>query len=196
MLCFLVIVGCQGAPQATGSQSEKAVAVAAPSASLAAAATCVPYGAHPRHQAVGVQCASCHPCAGATIPEYNRSTGKCSNVYCHGSYSGTYTINAWDEENNSTYTYQAPYRGAFGTPGWTDPPMTCTSCHANPPQNGQWHNPYHARGFVPDGAACTLCHPGINAAGTTFVDASRHANGTIDVTPKWTLDCLVCHQGI
>jgi predicted CxxxxCH...CXXCH cytochrome family protein len=167
-------------------------------------------GAHTRHLAGGsiagpVPCAACHVVpadafapdhlgepfaevrfsglAGASgaAPAWDRAAGTCSGTYCHGRYSGTYEYYFWEE------LYAFPYSRAGGTPSWTGAPMTCTSCHGNPPPGGTWHSGYHG-----GGNECSRCHPGVDAAGTAFTDRSRHVNGVIDV--RWSgSGCSRCH---
>jgi predicted CxxxxCH...CXXCH cytochrome family protein len=176
-------------------------------------ADAVRVGAHSRHlagsaNAPPVACAACHvvpsdalspghvdgstatvtfggvATAGGVAPSWNRSTATCATTYCHGSYSGTFTFMFWGTPDWVNYS------GSGAAPSWTGGPMTCTSCHGAPPLNGQWHQPTHG---VAGGSACSLCHPGVNAAGTGFTDPSRHVDGNVDVTPAWDSTCNDCH---
>jgi len=118
--------------------------------------------------------------AGST-PAWDRAAGSCSATYCHGTYSGTYAYWFWEEP----MTF--PYARSGGTPAWSGGPMTCASCHGLPPSGGTWHSGYHG-----GGNGCSLCHPGVDAAGTTITDRTTHLNGSIDV--RWSgSGCTNCH---
>lgn len=69
--------------------------------------------------------------------------------------------------------------GVRPTPAWTDKaPMTCGDCHSAPPKN---HFP----------GACTSCHQGANATGTT-ISGPLHVNGKIDLGDG-SGGCGACH---
>jgi predicted CxxxxCH...CXXCH cytochrome family protein len=192
---------------------------APPKATWGNAADPVRVGAHTRHlagsaNAPAVACASCHAVpadalaaghvggatatvtfggqavAGNATPRWDRATATCATTYCHGGYQGTFTYQTYDWGLQNFVLVTVPYAGNGTTPIWTGGPMTCSSCHGAPPANGAWHDPGHGG---PGQNACSLCHPGVNAAGTAFTDPSRHLNGTVDVTPVWTSTCFGCH---
>ena len=121
--------------------------------------------------------------AGASnaVPAWNRSTGTCASTYCHGGYSGSYAYYFWGDA-------VAPYAGANATPKWTDPPMTCTSCHGNPPNNANWHSGAHG-----GGNGCNLCHPHVNATGTAILNPALHINGIVEVQGAFKSSCFNCH---
>ncbi len=104
--------------------------------------------------------------ADSATPTWNGTT--CSGVYCHGS-----TI------KNT---------GANVTPNWTTVDGSQSecgkACHTTPPANGHTSN-----------TDCKRCHGAVinNFAGaaTTWVDASKHINGQIEVTG--VLNCTSCH---
>jgi predicted CxxxxCH...CXXCH cytochrome family protein len=126
-----------------------------------------------------------------TDPSWNRASATCATSWCHGNYSGTFSF-----RNTEGDDVTIGYSGTPASPSWTRVDGTqgaCGTCHALPPQNGQWHNPFHARGFSPNGSACSLCHPGVKADGSGFVDVALHVDGRVDVTPAWGLDCVACH---
>jgi predicted CxxxxCH...CXXCH cytochrome family protein len=117
-------------------------------------------------------------------PSYDAATLTCSATYCHGNYSGAYSYFFFDGTDTVAIT------GARGSPRWTDGPMTCSSCHDNPPRNGVWHSGYH--GAVSDNA-CSLCHPDVDAAGTKITVPALHVNGVVDVAPAFESRCFYCH---
>jgi predicted CxxxxCH...CXXCH cytochrome family protein len=69
--------------------------------------------------------------------------------------------------------------GAQARPGWFDPPATCGSCHASPPEN---HHP----------GLCTTCHREANADGTALSGGPMHFNGKVDLGDG-TGGCGACH---
>ncbi|MBI5071128.1 MAG: CxxxxCH/CxxCH domain-containing protein [Deltaproteobacteria bacterium] len=115
-------------------------------------------------------------------PAWDRATATCSSTYCHGGYSGVYTVFFFDAD------YQHPYAGTNASPSWTSgTPMTCTSCHLNPPPTGAYHAGHGG------GTSCNLCHPHVNATGTAITNTALHVNGIIEVTAAWDPSCFNCH---
>lgn len=111
-------------------------------------------------------------------PSWNLSNATCAGTYCHGAYTGSYSINGYWGTTSATYA------GKNATPKWTDGPLTCTSCHGAPPASGAWHNGH------PGGDNCDLCHPDVNAAGTVITNRALHVNGVVDVD---NVACGYCH---
>lgn len=144
-------------------------------------------GAHTRHLAAGVACASCHVVptqvafprhlngvadvtfgpaaqdpASAATPVWNAATRTCANVYCH-----------------------APSTAPGGTvpvPQWTGSISGCTACHEGPAT-------IHGGGIAP--TACVACHETtVTGAGAIVPGGGAHANGAIDTTvhdPGWAV---------
>jgi len=121
-------------------------------------------------------------------PGWDRTTGTCASTYCHGGYASTYTYTRWDYGCDCLETVTFPYTGGNGTPNWTGAPMTCASCHGNPPRNANWHSGSHG-----GGNSCDLCHPDVNAAGTAITNPALHLNGVVDVASQWKSSCFNCH---
>ncbi|MBI5488718.1 MAG: CxxxxCH/CxxCH domain-containing protein [Deltaproteobacteria bacterium] len=74
--------------------------------------------------------------------------------------------------------------GTITVPAWTTVDGTqaaCGTCHGLPPG-----------GTHPSDTRCELCHGDVIGAGRTFVDASRHVNGIVDVDYG---GCESCHGG-
>ena len=179
-------------------------------------------GAHSKHVATtlttAIDCGTCHPkptdafsaghlgdgtadvtwagraVSGGAVPVWDRGAGTCSTTYCHGNYAGTYTYWNWDYSTDALVPVDVPYAGNNATPRWTDPPLTCGSCHGDPPP-GYWHSASH--GSVATHRQCQLCHPdasGENAAGgAAITDPALHLNGALDVAPRWGSGCG-CHD--
>jgi predicted CxxxxCH...CXXCH cytochrome family protein len=178
---------------------------------------CAPTGAHGKHASFG--CAACHVCggvlqfdpngpavkAGQPAPSFDATAKTCSNVACHTVPSGTFTYTAWDWGSDSAVEINVPYGGSggSGTPSWyTTGGAGCIGCHGNPPVNYTWHGQHGG------GNQCELCHPdavssggvatGLNTAMNCGPNqnqscAAFHANGTLDVTPKFNSSCFGCH---
>jgi hypothetical protein len=145
--------------------------------------------------------------SGNASPSWDRTAGTCASTYCHGGYSGSFSYSFQNGAGGSeprTFNYS----GSNATPAWTDqwtpiPPAAavCTGCHGIPPKNNGpngstpvWHSGLH--GAAVDYAtynACSFCHPGVDAAGTAFVDVSRHIDGLVDVAPTFGSSCFGCH---
>jgi predicted CxxxxCH...CXXCH cytochrome family protein len=123
------------------------------------------------------------PAIGDATPSWDRATATCAGVYCHGSYSGTFSFFFY--ETRDSYRYA----GARGRPQWTGGAMTCTSCHGNPPAGPVWHG-NHA-----GGNNCDLCHPDAAGlpGGAVITDPTLHVNGVVDLSPKFELSCFGCH---
>ena len=102
---------------------------------------------------------------GAT-PVWVRSSGTCTDTYCHGA-----TLDG----------------GSASSPSWTSAstgPLGCDGCHGAPPP------PPH-----PASASCGACHPGVaEVEGALGLDplASTHLDGTVELTVEL---CAGCHGG-
>jgi predicted CxxxxCH...CXXCH cytochrome family protein len=133
--------------------------------------------------------------AGGALATWDAAAGRCASTYCHGNYSGTYTYSVWDWANEEPMTINWPYAGRRAAPAWSDGPMTCASCHGNPPPDGSaWHSGYH--GNRPEQKECQLCHPdaaSVNGVGTSITDPARHIDGVVDVTRLLSGSCMDCH---
>ncbi|GEJ57084.1 CxxxxCH/CxxCH domain c-type cytochrome [Anaeromyxobacter diazotrophicus] len=130
---------------------------------------------------------------GFAPPAYSRPNGAtCASTYCHGGFKGTYTYTSWDWSLDQPVYVTVSYAGKNATPAWTDGPMTCGSCHGNPPRTGYWHSGNHG-----GGNQCQVCHP--DATGTTagvgtgISNPALHVNGAVDVAPRWGSSCFGCH---
>jgi predicted CxxxxCH...CXXCH cytochrome family protein len=87
-------------------------------------------------------------------PVWDRASGKCSSVYCHGA-----TLSG----------------GTNKKPSWTvvdGSQVACGTCHGNPPPAPH-----------PQAAQCSACHPKtVNNDGTIKVNDDTHINGTVEVS--------------
>lgn len=134
---------------------------------------------------------------GYPLPTFDPIAKMCSNVACHGMYSGTfsYYFQGGDGEPELKTVSYAGSGG--GTPSWYATGLGCAACHGNPPRNGAWHSGYHAN-QDPTGPAnqCQFCHPdatGSNGQGTAITNATLHGNGTVNVQARFTSTCFNCH---
>lgn len=130
-------------------------------------------------------------------PSWDRTAAGCSSTYCHGNYAGVYAYDVYDWGSDSYVTNYVNYTGKKATPTWTSGPMTCGSCHGNPPAGtGTWHSGYHGY-YQADGFnECQLCHPDAyseNGVGLSITNPPQHLNGIVEVTPKWSSKCFGCH---
>jgi predicted CxxxxCH...CXXCH cytochrome family protein len=158
-------------------------------------------GAHTRHLEGGAQadafdCSECHkvpstlleighlgldeiaeltygPLAGAAST-WNRSTGICSNTYCHGNFAG-------GDKTNS--------------PQWTGTSQAgCGSCHdvgSSPSQLGGNHA-YHINSA---GLACGDCHASVVDMSLNIVNTALHVNGAVELLTRDQVLCDQCHDG-
>jgi predicted CxxxxCH...CXXCH cytochrome family protein len=106
--------------------------------------------------------------ARGAIPSWNRETGRCADVYCHGG-------GALNADGSA---------GVNRTPQWTrvrQGEAACGSCHGIPPTSGI-HDPSWTLG------TCSGCHSNtvdefgnIIVTGPAGAQSSRHINGEVDV---------------
>lgn len=171
---------------------------------------CSATGAHAKHDAFTTanNCKICHlvggvmcfdpagpaVAAGQPSPFFDSTAKSCSNISCHGVYSGTFSYYFWTGEDVELRTFS--YTGNGGTtPSWYTTGAACSACHGNPPRPAGttpvWHSGSHG-----GGNDCQLCHPdatGSGGVGTAITDPSLHANGTVNVQANFTSSCFNCH---
>lgn len=131
---------------------------------------------------------------GGASPAFDRATGKCSSTYCHGNYTGTFAYGVYDWGIDDFVTKYYTYTGLKAAPAFTDPSMSCGSCHGNPPPGPTWHSQYH--GYNSDHRQCQLCHPDAyseTGVGLRITNPAQHMNGMVEVTPRWEQKCFGCH---
>jgi len=100
------------------------------------------------------------------LPTYDRSTGRCSNTYCHG--NGTITPGP----NSIPRAGLASTGGTVKTPVWgavDNSSAQCDTCHGFPPTN---HDPSQL--------SCGDCHLRTGGTGKVILDKASHLNGTLD----------------
>jgi hypothetical protein len=145
---------------------------------------------------------------GTTTPSY--SGGSCSAVYCHGSYSGQFTYQPTGTDPTVTQPTTVTYQGLAASPSWSGT-APCGSCHGipglptcsasvAPPCNspsyapaGFWHSGQH--GYTAPLSDCHNCHPDAagNGATATITNPAQHADGNVDLSPRFTTSGCRCH---
>ncbi len=96
---------------------------------------------------------------GGAAPAWNRTTGTCTNTYCHGAtLAGTFhpTPSRWTKVDGSQ--------------------IKCDSCHGSSPADLGPSHPLHAA------FTCDTCHAHVATAGLTIVDPYLHVDGLVDVS--------------
>ena len=134
------------------------------------------------------------PPAPGLPPAWSRTNAACSNTYCHGNYSGTYTFYQYNWGTDGYDTITITYTGKQAAPVWTSGAMGCDSCHGNPPKGNTWHSGVHGYGAAYN--ECQLCHPdasSVNGVGMAITNPALHVNGTVEVAPRWNPICFGCH---
>jgi hypothetical protein len=165
-------------------------------------------GGHEKHGAFN--CKTCHYVGGVlcfdingpavapgnVLPSFDTASQSCSNIACHGMYSGTFSY-YFPGGDGEPELKTVLYAGSGGsTPSWYATGLGCAACHGNPPPNGVWHSGYHAGGPTAASNQCQFCHPdasGSNGMGTTVTNAVLHSNGTVNVQARFTSSCFGCH---
>lgn len=129
---------------------------------------------------------------GGANPTYDRATGSCSSVYCHGGASGA-TAPRWSATDGAA--------------------AACGACHGTPGNPLPATHPALAPATATDLRGCSICHPAtIGADGKILAAGGKHVNGAPDVRPEanhpdgWTSPtqhgaaaakdvraCLACH---
>jgi hypothetical protein len=165
-------------------------------------------GAHAKHATF--DCQVCHYVGGVLcfdingpavapgkpLPSFDVSAKTCSNISCHGVYSGTFSY-YFPGGDGEPELRTVSYAGSGGsTPSWYATGLGCSACHGNPPRNGGWHSGYHAGTPTTASNQCQFCHPdasGSNGIGTTITNPTLHANGAVNVQARFTSSCFGCH---
>ena len=116
---------------------------------------------------VDIEFASIATHNGEVNPEYNFSSHKCSNVYCHGNF----TLRKENSLNPEMYT-DSLIVGNNPSLDWTGTgynQAACGTCHILPPKG---HKAY---------PNCYTCHYTVVDENNNIIDKSKHINGIIDV---------------
>ena len=67
------------------------------------------------------------------------------------------------------------YTGLKAAPAFTDPSMTCGSCHGNPPSTGR-HSTHSSKSVK-----CFNCHNAVVNSSKAIIDKTLHVNGVDNV---------------
>jgi hypothetical protein len=158
----------------------------------------------------GFDCKTCHVVGGVfsfnpsgpaiatgqPLPAFDPTLKTCSNVACHGMYTGTFSY-YFPGGDGEPALNTVNYSGSGGSaPSWYTTGLGCTACHGNPPRNGAWHSGYHAGGPTSASNQCQFCHPdatGSNGQGTAITNPALHGNGGVNVQARFTTACFGCH---
>ena len=99
-------------------------------------------------------------------PEYEYSTGTCSDSYCHGGFSfpKAGSSSQWIHTQNEIVGNNLPMV-------WSDmQDLTCTGCHGLPPV-----------GHLDNGIPCNTCHSTVVNGSLQIINPSLHINGEINL---------------
>ncbi len=106
---------------------------------------------------------------GPTKGDYNFTTFKCANTYCHGNFSLNQSTSkypfAFSADKMTGNNFNAQWNKVDGTQG------RCGTCHGLPPTG---HIPFELK-------SCATCHTGIVDSKGNIIDSKKHINGKIDV---------------
>jgi predicted CxxxxCH...CXXCH cytochrome family protein len=109
---------------------------------------------------------------GGLSPAWDKASGTCTNVYCHGGS----LVGGKDKPS----------------PVWTKPtatPTACDACHKAPPDS---HKPFARLAGTAAKPTCASCHPEPDFDPTKdFFADSRHIDGVVQMSP--TKACATCH---
>lgn len=222
-LVALAVVGCGVEEPEAGAYTLESTAAQPLTAGevLPVGPTCTPNGAHAKHAFTG--CRTCHSCGGVLQfsltgpaisntrppPTFDATAKTCQNTACHGVAPGTFTYPFQGGDGEVVWT-TVSYGSSSESPYWYSTSSSCTGCHGNPPRNGVWHSGRHAnQGPSEPANQCQFCHPDAVSTNGTAVGLSTatncgpngsyglcsalHANGTLEVQPKFRSSCFNCH---
>jgi predicted CxxxxCH...CXXCH cytochrome family protein len=174
--------GTQGRTVVTGGDS------LTPSAPPANAGSFGTAGAHLAHLNKGsgamgkhVACRECH-----AVPSSSPKGG--SDLHGNGAANVSFGALSRTRGKNPSFstgalTCSSTYCHLNGTPRWDGGAMSCTSCHANPP-NDSCHSFRHEA----SNGRCNGCHRNTNATGTSITDITKHVDGVVQGL------CTDCHR--
>jgi predicted CxxxxCH...CXXCH cytochrome family protein len=99
-------------------------------------------------------------------PAYDKASGNCSNIYCHGSFEFLKS----DAVPTNQFAYTADrMSGNNQTVNWINPgnASACGTCHDLPPKG-------HIPARIQD---CVFCHSGVIDENGNIIDQTKHING-------------------
>lgn len=117
---------------------------------------------------------------------WDRASGQCQNLYCHGNFLGGYASNApvWKGENQAE----------------------CGSCHdvGTNPIDLKFHHDFHIETV---GLICNDCHASVVDSTLNILNTTLHVNGVVDTSivdrtvcnnchDVGTGSCVTCHGGL
>ncbi|BDG05256.1 fibronectin type III domain-containing protein [Anaeromyxobacter oryzae] len=199
VVCAVVALSACGRQGTTDSAVDPNAFAAAdgPVRQVEAAATapaCGGTGAHDRHAATSIVCASCHPCGG-TYGFANAQT------FPGGTDPSTGTVVRGGGTTSCTVACHYPLGASQQTVTWSTPgPLACSACHSNVAPANQTYRSAHAVAQVDPTAnrsACQSCHEtSLHTSGHVRIDVG---SGIVDasVTDPVQLNgiCQGCHGG-
>ncbi|MBI5476789.1 MAG: hypothetical protein HY964_08655 [Ignavibacteriales bacterium] len=106
---------------------------------------------------------------GSYNPQYQKSTLKCDNTFCHGNWKLRKTSSALQFAYTDSVMVGSKY-----SPAWTggsSESLCGTTCHTLPPTG-------HISATL---TGCFACHSGVIDGTGAIIDSSKHVNGKINV---------------
>ena len=156
------------------------------------ATTATGVGAHAQHLANAdwhrvVECTDCHVVPGSVGAPGHMDANLPAELTWGAVPTANGSVPSWDGASCTNYCHGDTLLpgGSNTAPDWTTvdgSQAACGTCHGTPPG-----------GSHPQSSACSTCHGDVIAADGTWVDSTRHIDGTVDVV---SMACNTCHGSV